>query len=914
MDYSKHSNRKRQWNKGKHPDKIYSRIWLNILRVACVSVLVCGFSLAGILLGGFMGIIDTAPDITMDSLEIDKLSTYIYDQDGNEINKIRTETQRVYIPIEEMSENLLKAVVAVEDSRFYEHNGIDIQGILRAGVVNLQASDSAEGGSTITQQVIKNLALTTDKNWTRKIQEWYLALRLEYDLTQEYGHDRAKDMILEKYLNFVNLGNSTYGVEAAANRYFNKSCKDLTLSEAAILAGVINAPTRYDPITNKNGQSQQRQQLVLRRMRDQELITEEEYQEALADPVFDRIVQLNDDYQQSNDDVYSYFVDAVLDQVQEDFVNKLGMTSSEASNKLNYGGLKIYITQDASIQEQVDSILNDASTFSATTPYYQVTYYLTVFDEKEPDNMGLADNYSFVQLHRTEEACLAAIEEYKQMKLPEGAEVGEDYAERTEIVPQPQASMSVIDYHNGHVLALYGGRGEKTQNRVFNRAVDAERQPGSTFKIIASYAAGLDTGTITAASVFDDVPFTYGDWSPGNWWGNSYEGLSNVRRGIARSMNIVTVKAMLETGVQTNFEYAKNFGFSTLTDDKMVPSLCLGAAEVTNLELTAAYGAIANGGVYIEPILYTRVEDSEGNLVLENVPESHAVIKPTTAWLLTDMMRDVVKGANGGTGTAARFSSSMDIAGKTGTTSEVNDQVFAGYTPYYVAAIWTGFDQNVYRDFDGDTQSRTLKRSFQIAIWGKVMGAIHEGLEAKTFDQPDGIVQARVCKKSGLLATDLCEEAGCAYSEYFASGTVPTDSCETHVAVTVCTESGLPPTEYCPEDLIETKIFIQRTAEQLEAINPDDYGKIQDFADELPAGQTPDDSSSDVQCNIHTKEWYEQQNNSSNIPDLPFLPPWWPEESDSSSESNTSSSPSNSATPSTPAHSDSSSPNEESRH
>ncbi len=863
MDFSKSLNRTRRLNRFHHAEKLYSRVWLYVLRIACVLVLILGVSAAGILLGTFMGIVNEAPEMSLDSFTLENFNSYVYDRDGNQIAQLKTEINRIYVPLNEMSPYLIQAVTSVEDDRFYEHNGIDIEAILRAGVSQLRGGSG--GGSTITQQLIKNMVLSSKQTLARKFQEWYLALNLEHSLREQYGKSRAKEMILETYLNYVNYGNSAYGPEAAAQRYFGKSCKDLTISEAAVLGGVINAPTRYDPIANRDGASRERQEWVLKRMFELGNITEEEYQEALNDNVFERIANYNATYkEESEEQIYDYYMDAAINQAIEDLSEQKGISLSEASRLLYYGGYKLYIAQDPHIQQVMNEVYADDSNFLGPNyTWIQATYYLSIFDEKNPDDGSLTQNKYFVGLYRNMDSVNYAVEEFKAKYLKEGMEAGVDYVERLETYIEPQSTAVLMDQHTGYVLGIVGGRGEKTSSRSLNRATDSPRQPGSTFKVIAAFAGAIDSGYSTPATVYDDAPFTYYGWTVHNWYGDYYKGLSTIRQGIANSMNVVASKSIIDYGVENAFEYVKSFGFTTLREEPdengitdVVPSLALGSGSVTNLELTAAYAAIANGGVYIEPMFYTRIEDSEGNLVLEKVPETHRVIKETTAWLLTDMMEDVVTGANEGTGTSARFNYNMGIAGKTGTTSDDNDLWFVGYTPYYTMGIWDGFDYNSYKNVSDD-EFTMINGSIHTRRWATIMAPLHEGLEDKQFEMPDGITSAYICTESGLLATSLCSadpRGGTVRLEYFDVNNVPTSYCKTHVGGTVCSESHMAPTEYCPETT--SGVFIQRTEEQLAEIDMSQVGKIQDWQYEVPSGFSADSTQT---CNIHTKEWYEEE-------------------------------------------------------
>jgi penicillin-binding protein 1A len=402
---------------------------------------------------------------------------------------------------------------------------------------------------------------------------------------------------------------------------------------------------------------------------------------------------------------------------------------------------------------------------------------------------------SYNLIYASQEEAYQDIEVYKEAMLGRGDEV---FAETVSLTPQPQVSIVVEDQSTGYVVAMEGGRGAKTASRTLNRATDTARQPGSTFKIVSTYAPALDSAGLTLATIMNDAPFNYADGRPvANWYGETYRGLSSLREGIAQSMNIVAVKTLTQITPQLGFDYLVNFGFTTLEERKEIngkvysdiqQALALGGITngVTNEELNAAYACIANGGTYIKPKLYTKVLDHDGNIILDNtIPQSRQVIKESTAFLLTNAMVDVV---TVGTGGSVNFGG-MAIAGKTGTTSDYNDVWFAGYTPYYTATTWAGFDNNV--KLSGDEKNLAKK------LWRSVMAQIHEELPNEPFNIPSGIVTATVCSRSGKLPIEgLCN--GTLRTEYFAEGTTPTATCDVHYAGQICTYSNLPACENCP--------------------------------------------------------------------------------------------------------------------
>ncbi len=800
MNYGKRGVRKKQKAlnaKGGKWGKKLGFTFVQVFLLFLISAAVLGAS-AGI--GVFKGILATAPDIGNIDVTPSGFSTFVYDIEGNQTAKlVSTDSNRIPVSMDMVPEDLAHAFVAVEDERFYDHNGIDIKGIFRAAAIGIKNKfHFSEGASTITQQLLKNNVFT---DWTsedsfadrmkRKIQEQYLALELEKVMD--------KDDILINYMNTINLGQNTLGVQAASLRYFNKSVSDLNLSECAVIASITQNPTKYNPITHPDKNAERREK-VLRHMLEQGYISQEEYDEAMADDVYSRIQVVDSENGEST--VNTYFVDALTDDVLEDLI-AAGYNETQAYTLLYSGGLKIYSTQDPAIQAICDEVFADESNFPENTKWY-LNYELTVVNEN-----GDRTNYStemfrsfwreaktgYNLIYSSQDEAYMDIELYKEAILGKGDEV---FTETISLTPQPQVSLVIEDQSTGYVVAMEGGRGAKSGSRTLNRATDTVRQPGSTFKIVSTYAPALDSAGLTLATIIDDAPFNYANGRPvGNWYGEAYRGLSSLRDGIRDSMNIVTVKALTWITPQLGFDYLMNFGFTTLEERKEIngeifsdiqQSLALGGITngVTNEELNAAYACIANGGTYIKPKLYTKVLDHDGNVILDNTtPQSKQVIKETTSFLLTDAMVDVV---TSGTGGSVNFGN-MPIAGKTGTTSDYNDVWFSGYTPYYTATTWTGFDNNV--KLSGDEKNLAKK------LWRTVMAKIHEDLPSQSFNVPAGIVTATVCSRSGKLPIDgLCN--GTLRTEYFAEGTVPTETCNIHYSGPICNYCQLPATEFCP--------------------------------------------------------------------------------------------------------------------
>lgn len=808
MNYGKNATKRRVQKLDKKSTKVRHKF--GVIFWKCILVLVIIVGVVGISSGvGVMkGIIDSAPDISEIDVTPTGYSSTVLASDGTEISTlVASGANRKYVTIDEIPQSLQDAFVAIEDERFYEHSGIDMQSILRAAATGIaHGFHFSQGGSTITQQLIKNNVLTT---WTsessfieslqRKIQEQYLAVELEKKVDD-------KKWILENYMNSINLGANTLGVQAASEKYFGKDVSELTLSESAVIAGITQNPAKYNPITHPD-QNAERRERVLNNMLEQGYISQSEYDEAMDDDVYDRISEHN-----AVDDtsINSYFVDALIDDVFSDLIDK-GYSETEAYKMIYQGGLTIQSTQDLELQKICDEEANNLDNYP-TTPKYSFTLYFQVkssdgtltsysnqtmlsYYKKATNNEDYSINFD------TEDECYAAIAQYEQDVLNPGDEIVEG-SEYVTITLQPQIALTLMDQSTGEVKAMVGGRGDKSGNRTWNRATDTCRQPGSTFKIIGCYAAALDAGGLTLASVQDDAPFTVGSKQFHNY-DNSYRGYTNLRTAITNSINIVTVKTLQEIGVDLGYEYAENFGITTLTDTDKNLSLALGGLTkgVTNIELTGAYATIANGGTYLEPKLYTVVYDHDGNVLLDksDTQDTRQVLKDTTAWLLTDAMKDVM---TSGTGTRAYFGSTMAQAGKSGTTTSNRDCLWAGYTPYYTCVVWGGYDDNSKQAGSNTTYPKN--------IWKAVMSRVHEGLEYKDFPTPSGITSATVCSKSGLLPIEgTCDSdprGSMLITEYFDASTVPSDLCDHHVTLTICNDTGTLANAYCPNTT--TSVYI----------------------------------------------------------------------------------------------------------
>lgn len=783
--------------------KIFNKIKLNVKIFAVIIVftlILCAvFSGVGIV----RGLTDSAPDINEENIMPDGYPSIIYDANGKKVQKLMgINANREYKKITDIPECVQNAFVAIEDARFYKHSGVDLQGILRAVFSALSDEKMTQGASTITQQLLKNQVFGggNEKSFfgkvSRKIQEQSLAIKLESTI------DKKK--ILEYYLNTINLGQNTMGVETASKRYFGKSVSKLTVSEAAVLAGITQNPTEYNPITEQQNNEAKRK-IILKNMLDQKYITEDEYEEALGDDVYSRIQDINKEKRTSSyGDINSYYVDAVIENVVSDLKQKLGYTETQAYNAIYREGLKIYTCQDQSLQKICDDVINNDKYYQKNTKSY-LSYQLKVKkSDGETELYTEGDVRAFINdahkkrisfYFKNRKKAEKYIKMFKKKNLDKHDKI---LSESINLIKQPQASFVLMEQSTGKVRAIVGGRGEKTANRTLNRAASSKRQPGSTFKVLSTYLPALDTSGFTLANVMDDAPYKY----PGtnkrvkDWDSSGYKGLTSLRQGIVDSVNIVTVKTFQKVTPQTGFDYLLNLGFTTLVDrretsdgqiysDIQLPTALGGLTDgVTNVELTAAYAAIANGGTYIKPVYYTKIVDSKGNVLLQNSKSGKKVMKNTTAWLLTDAMKDVIKR---GTGKKAAFKKiKMPQAGKTGTTSDNTDFWFEGYTPYYTAGIWLGYD-SMFTQMSGSASK---------IMWRDIMEKVHKvkKLKNKNFKKPEDIITRKICKKCGKLAVyGLCDRAldgNDIKTEYFARGTQPKESCDCHVKYTFSNSTG----------------------------------------------------------------------------------------------------------------------------
>ncbi len=726
--------------------------------------------------------------VNLDDFQLN-LTSFIYCTDPEtgeqkELEKLYGVENRVWAESDEIPEYLKKAAVAIEDKRFYTHDGVDWKRTFGAFYNIFMSSQSSFGGSTITQQLIKNLTEEKEVTVKRKLLEIFRAL--EFDRTY------SKDKILTWYLNTIYLGQGCSGVKTAAEVYFAKDLSQLTLAECASMIGITNLPTRYDPYQNPE-HNRERQLNILSQMLEQSLITKAEYDEAVAQKLEFKRKESKDTASKQ-----SYFVDQVISDVVADLQEQKGVSRKMAEKMVYSGGYRIYTTVDTRIQAIMDEVFSDEKNFP-------VTY-------------------------------------------------GADKA---------QAAMVIMDPYTGNIVGMVGGRGEKKLNRGLNRATQSYRQPGSAIKPVTVYAPAINYGFITPNSVMDDVPLkksASGKPWPKNSTVSGYTGRMTIMRAVELSINTIPVHLVNNMTPQVAFDFAtQNLGMSkslvsqldsggATYSDIGLASMALGGLTrgVSVRDLTAAYASFTNNGLYTKPRTYTKVLDSQGNVVLDNAPQTKPAMREETAFYMNYLLQNVVKK---GTGRAAAMSN-ISVAGKTGTTDEDKDRWFVGYTPYYTASVWFGFD---------DPKEINLEKSRNPALtmWKLVMDKVHKGLPARTFPQPENVVTAAYCIDSGLKPTANCRSdvrgSRVANGLYFPKD-VPTESCDMHVTFRMDSTTGMLATQYCPPDSIKymSLLKLKRAFNMPGVVIADQKYAILDYP--LPEGTYPPAGGARVAgyCTTHT--------------------------------------------------------------
>lgn len=663
-----------------------------LLKIALAMFLILCFAGFAIGIGFVRGAIDAAPSLDILDVQPQGYASQIYDADGNLMQTLVMEgSNREEVSFDQLPDDLVNAFIAIEDSRFYEHNGIDLKGILRAAYVGITNGRFSEGASTITQQLIKNNVLQggyetsmADK-LRRKIQEQFLAVKLEDQLD-------SKETILEYYLNTINLGGNCLGVQTAAHRYFGKNVWELTLSECTVLAATTSNPSRYNPLTHPK-ENAVRRKIVLEKMYEQNFITYDQKNDALDDDVYSRIQTV--DNATSGSTIFSYFTDAVYNQVCDDLQSKLGYSASQSYKLLYSGGLQIYSTMDPSIQAIVDEEINNADNYISSTGSrlleYSLNYALTVCHADGSESTYTENDLisyfqsekkqaTFANIYASKEDIYRSVREFKASLLISG-----DSVTNETITPilEPQESVVVMNQSNGQVAAISGGRGEKEGSLTLNRALHCHRQPGSASMIISTFAPAIDSCGATLASTYYDAPYSSGNQQVLNWWGNPYLGYNNIRQAITYSMNVIGARCLTSlVSDSTAYDYLELFGLVDANVFESSASLASASQSytVTNEMLTAAFASIANDGIYQKPTYYTKVLDRQGNILLESVPSQTRIIKSSSAALLTNAMEDVISSDSSyyyqygitPTGKLCQVDS-MTLAGKSGTTTSGSD-------------------------------------------------------------------------------------------------------------------------------------------------------------------------------------------------------------------------------------------------
>lgn len=783
-------------------------------------VVICGCCV----LGAVKGIFDNAPQVSEKELLSQGKTSVLYDSRGQKIQEINgTTAEQTYVGLNQISDALKNAFIAGEDARFYQHHGVDLKESVQSLFADVSGGTKEQGESgTITQILLQNQIIGSDDSRSvfskirRKIEEQYLAVHLE----QTYG----KDKILEYYLNTVCLGDNILGVQEAAYQYFDKEASSLNVSEATVLAAAGQDFEQYDPVKQEAANAVVREK-ILKKMLDQGFISEDEYEDALGDDIYKKIKTVVQGKTKDVLETDSYFAEAAIKQVIHDLKERLGYTQTQAYNTVYHNGIKIYTCQDTQIQKVCDQVIDDDSNYPDDSRFY-LSYALTVREEngnvaeytEQSLKTYLESGKQKVSLYFTDqEKAKKQIRRFKKMVLQNGGTI---LSEELDFIRQPQVSFVMMDHTTGQVKALAGGRKEEYIRSDGNRAVDYVRQPGEGLSVLSSYLPALDTAGLTLATARDDSVFRYeeGGLKKKMTKRTDYQGLTTIRDSILQGLTIPAARLLQEMDAQTGYDYLKNLGITTLVerqeneDGSVESDVSLDLAKgkllqgVTNLDLTAAFACVANQGAYIQPVFYTKVVDREGNILLENEPEQKQVLHNSSAWLLTDTL---VQNMQKQDVQAENYFGGVEVAGISSKTENNSDYWFEGYTPYYTAGIWCGYDK----------EKGQKDASFCQDIWEKIMHKVQEEkkLEDAVFDKPDDIQTAQICTKCGKLAVEgLCDEAqegNCIRTEYFARETVPEQNCDCHVKYHICKVSGKPATDKCPKDQVESIVYLVKEEE-----------------------------------------------------------------------------------------------------
>jgi penicillin-binding protein 1A len=725
------------------------------------------------LIGAFRGIVSSAPTVNEKQILTSSKTTILYDKDGNELQRLDgSGIRQNYVALDKISMAARNAFIAADDTEYYKHHGVDIRNFFYAFYPDSASAQYAGSRRTLTQKLIRNQIFVSDNNSSsterivQKIQEQYLAVQFESEV--------GKDKILEYYLNTLYFGGNRIGIGAAAEYYFDKKAQDLTISESAVLAALAQDPAVYDPVEQQKSNSNKRTE-ILSVMLNMETISEDEYEDALGDNIY---ISLQTANQKKNGttEAKNYYVSAVISQVISDLKERAGYSATQAYHAVYQGGLKIYTCLDSEIQS----------------------------------------------------ICEKEVEAQRQ---------------RTGDRKKLQLSLVFMDQSTGKVKALIGGSQGEVPQTGGNRAVDYTRQPGSMLTPLSVWLPAIDTAGMTLGTVQDDCLYSYSEngHQQNTRDQNEYQGLVTTRDSILKHLESPAVQAMESFGIQTGYDYLKKLGFSTLVekqedmDGNVISDVSLSLASgnlvngVSNLDLTAAYGVLANEGKSVKPIFYTKLVDKTGNILFKNEQKSSQLLETASAWLITNVLHEYIET---GAGKAADLGiEKLPAAGYGASTKGNKDQWFTGYTPYYTAGIWCGYDDSGM--ITSDISCETL--------WKQIMKQVHstKKIEKGSFKIPDDIVACSICTKCGKLAVeDLCSQAlsgDTVRREYFVSGTQPTENCDCHVKYRVCKKSGKLATEKCPKSQVEERVYLIK--------------EEQGITKDTPYVLTPKLRSS--QCNIH---------------------------------------------------------------
>ena len=751
------------------------------------SILLIGLCLSGVVGGVAKAWIDTCPDLDIDSLGAQSLTSFIYDKNGNLVTEFKGSENRIYVDYEDIPQQLINAVISIEDARFYEHHGVDIKRVGGALINNL-AGGNLQGASTITCQLVKLTLLNADQNYKRKAQEAYLALQVEERL--------SKAEILEAYLNVIYLGGANYGIKIAAQDYFGKELNELSLRECACLAAIIRNPYRYNPRRNyyvyeDSHLIDDRTDYVLDEMLDQQLITQEEHDQAIAEPLY-----VLESSTASSDAMYdnAYYVeysiyDVVTKMLRVEGLEDTSANRSSMETQLRNGGYIIYTSLDPAVQSAVQDTITNWSRYPAMRH---------ANDSSTQSSLG-----------------------------------GGEYL----TVVQPQAAAAVINWHTGELVAVVGGRSEPVQKKQLNRAYQLEMPVGSSLKPLAVYGPAYDMGYSPGTPVLN-LPVEIKNWNsengyPSNFSGDSFTGVESMRTAINKSHNTAAAHVLMDyVGIENSVTYLLKLGIDPDHILATGAGLALGSSGASVIEMATAYGAIANKGMYQESYAFTQVLNPDGTVYIDvnEVQEKRQVFKESTAYQLVDCLIDCC--GPDGTGSNAQFGG-LTVAGKTGTNSNNIGVTFAGMTGYYAGAVWIG------SDYYKPLESNATGSSAAAPLWAAIMEQVHT-LTGATVDRPIisgspadyGLYPATVCGVSGMLPTDACENDVNGYAlitDYYTAESLPTAYCNMHRAVTVCRRSGLVATDDCRSKSVVGIIYIPeghplRNASDMDVVQNYFYG------------------------------------------------------------------------------------------